>query len=234
MGDDVKRKIIFLLILIFFVLSFFFFSNLIEEVAVSAVPGRERVVILDPGHGGIDGGAVGINGAIEKDLNLSISLMTYDYFSLLGYNCVMTRDSDMSIHDEGRTIRGKKRSDLENRLCLTKKLPNPLYISIHQNKFTISKYDGFQIFYSNNNSESKPLADSVHNSMLEIVDPDNTRKVKQAPDSVYLMKKITCPAILVECGFLSNREEAEKLLSKDYQNKIALAVFNGVQKYIAN
>ncbi len=189
-------------------------------------------IIIDAGHGGIDSGAVGINNVFEKDINLDIALKLKDFLKASGFNVKMTREKDVSIHnDDSASIRGKKISDLKNRLEMVNKDPNNLLISIHQNKFENSKYKGAQAFYSKNNPLSKELAESIRASFLGLLQKDNSREIKPSPPGVFLLNKATVPAVIIECGFLSNNEDLKNLLDPSYQGKVAFSIYCGFIDY---
>lgn len=192
------------------------------------------VIIIDAGHGGFDGGAVAPDGTIEKDINLKISLYLQEYLELSGFETVMTRYEDISLEDDGlNTIRQKKTSDIHNRLKLMSDTRNALFISIHQNKYHVEKYRGLQVFYSPDFSEeSSELARNIQENVTEILQPDNERQIKKCGTSVYLIYNAVKPAVLVECGFLSNYNETELLKTDEYQRKIAYSIATGIQDYI--
>ena len=178
-------------------------------------------VIIDAGHGGFDGGATAesTDGTVlEKDVNLSIAKRLYFLFQAAGIECVMTRTEDVML-GEGKAY------DLKNRLELTKKYENPVFISVHQNKFPDGNCRGLQVYYSKNNGASETLALFIQNVGRAYLDPDNERNVKKADSSIYLLDRLTCPAVLVECGFMSNAEELGLITSADYQKKLASAIF---------
>ncbi len=196
-----------------------------------------RTVVLDAGHGGEDGGAVGVDGIVEKDINLAISLKLRDLLEASGYNVVMTRDKDEAIYDStAESLREKKRSDLHNRADIIKEnsKDNTIFVSIHQNKFPDSKYFGTQVFYSKNNSESQGLANGIKDCVVSLIQPDNTREIKPAEKNVYLLNNAEIPAVVVECGFLSNKEEAAKLSQDDYQGRVAFCVYCGITNHFLN
>lgn len=197
-----------------------------------AAPTASPVVpflLIDPGHGGADGGAVGSDGTLEKDINLAIAMPLGDMLTVFGYAVRMTRDRDVSIHDEGvTTLRKQKISDMHNRLKLYEQAV--LTIGIHQNFYPVSKYSGTQLFYAASHPESKVLAEQIRQTVVSAVQPDNTRQLKLGTD-VFLLEKTTRPAVFVECGFLSNPAELSRLKSKEYQRKMALAVAAGVMQY---
>lgn len=194
---------------------------------------RFPVIVIDAGHGGVDGGSSGIDGTIEKDINLSIALKLRDMLELYGFETVMTRDCDKSLHSQNaNTIREKKVSDLHNRLDVINSTENCLFVSIHQNYFEQSKYSGMQVFYSPNNENSEKLAEIMQKTIVEMLQNDNTRKIKKADKTLYLLYNAQKPAIMVECGFMSNENELALLKSEDYQKQMALSIANGILKYV--
>ncbi len=215
-----------------FIYSFSFNKNYVKTVknASNNLP----TIIIDPGHGGFDGGAIANDGTIEKDINLSIATYLQEYLVIFGFKTVMTRESDSSTEDEGlTTIREKKRSDIHNRMKIMEETDNSLFISIHQNKFQVEKYSGTQVFYSpKTEAESSALAQYIQDSVVNTLQKDNTRQVKECGTSVYLIYNAVKPAVLIECGFLSNYEELSKLKSSDYQKKIAFCIAMGIQNYV--
>ena len=191
----------------------------------------DEIVVIDAGHGGEDGGAVSISGAIESQLNLSISQRLDSIFGLYGVNTVLLRNHDISLHSsDAQTIREKKVSDLHNRVNTIESMDDPVVISIHQNTFSSSKYHGAQVFYAKD-ERSLPLAQITQNTLREVLDPENTRKPAAVSETVYLMNHISCRAILVECGFLSNPEEDTLLQTSDYQKKLAAALAGAYIQY---
>lgn len=194
---------------------------------------RLPVIVIDAGHGGVDGGSSGVDGTIEKDINLSIALKLRDMLEFYGFETVMTREVDESIHSQGaNTIREKKVSDLHNRLSIINSTDNCLFISIHQNYFEQSKYSGTQVFYSPNNTESEKLAEIMQKTIVDMLQNDNTREIKKADKTLYLLHNAQKPAIMVECGFMSNEKELALLKSDDYQKQMALSITNGILKYL--
>lgn len=188
----------------------------------------DYAVIIDPGHGGTDGGAVGVDGVIEKGINLSISLKLRTFFEQAGFKVIMTREDDRSIHDDNsNTIRKQKKSDLYNRFDIIKNNPRAIFISIHQNKFEDGKYSGAQVFYSKNNDASELLAATLQINIKKTLQPQNNREIIKAEKNLFLLYNAKTPAVLVECGFLSNANEAASLQNNDYQNKMAFAIFYG-------
>lgn len=191
-------------------------------------------LILDAGHGGEDGGASTAAGEKESDINLAIVLKTRALMVFLGVEPRLTREADVSLHSGGaETIRQKKVSDLKNRVAMVESTPNALLISVHQNHFTDPRYDGAQVFF-NSGDMNRQWGEDVQELLRQVLDPGNDRKAKPMPGGIYLFDHVSCPAILVECGFLSNGEEAALLRTDTYQRKLAMALagayFNELQK----
>lgn len=200
---------------------------------LAAVHPDEYQLLLDAGHGGMDGGAVSPNGVSEADINLSITLKTQAFLRFLGISGDLTRTDGQSLHfNPDASARENKNADLYARLDMAKARPELDFLSIHLNKFEQEKYYGAQVFYSPNTERSKQLAQALQGSLRFVLDRDNDRRIKLAPDSVMLMKNINSPAVTIECGFLSNARE-EALLQQDaYQTKIAIAIANGYIQYL--
>ncbi len=231
------KKKLFYFISLFIILLTFFFMFKAYKVIDSKVMGKSYnpnyTIIIDAGHGGEDGGAVGKDGTLEKDINLSISKKLQQFLLNSGFNVKMIRDSDISIYDEGLThIKEKKVSDLKNRLNIVNQNENNLLISIHQNKFPENKYNGAQVFYSQNSPKSKELAENIKKSITGFLQPNNTREIKSATKDIYLLHNCKNVAVLVECGFLSNESELQKLNNEDYQSKIAFSIYCGFMEYL--
>lgn len=187
--------------------------------------------MVNPPHGGFDGGAVASDGTVEKDINLKITLAVAKFLRQSGFNVVLTRENDVSTDDvETEKISTRKKSDLKNRLNLMKDYKDAVFVSIHLNKFTTSAANGSQVFYSRS-EESKRLGDCIQKSIVAKLQPENTRVNKLATSSTYLLYNATVPSVLVECGFLSNKAELEKLKDKDYQNKMAFSIYCGILEY---
>ena len=183
-------------------------------------------VVIDAGHGGEDGGAVSVSGAIESKINLAIALRLDQLLGLYGVKSVLLRNEDISLHDpSAKTIKQKKVSDLQNRVSAIEAIEHPVVISIHQNIYTDSKSSGAQVFYANGEL-SKGFAQSTQELLRRKLDPNNKRVPAPVPATVYLMNHITCKAILVECGFLSNPKEDRLLQTAEYQTKLAF-IFSG-------
>ena len=208
-------------------------GNKAVSVVAENLPVEQRhTIIIDAGHGGIDGGATSCTGTLESEINLAISLRLNDLFHLLGYKTIMIRTTDTSVYTQGNTIASQKVSDLKERVRIVNSAENGTLVSIHQNTFSDSRYNGAQVFYSEN-PESKALADGLQRELITALNPDSNRKSKKA-DGIYLMEHIECTGILVECGFLSNPEEESKLRSKEYQNRLCSVIAAVVCNYLTN
>ena len=191
---------------------------------------KKPVLIIDAGHGGEDGGAV-VGDVLEKDINLDISYDTADLLKLFGFDVSMTRSSDNALTNEGKDVKQRKYNDMKMRLDMYNSSADNVIISIHQNKFSSASSHGAQVFYSPNNENSLRLAESMRNSVVSIIQPDNERECKKAGKEIYLLKNTDNPAVIVECGFISNQNERKLLLEKSYQKKMALAVTTGFLDY---
>lgn len=207
-------------------------KNLAKEA--SATHYEKPLIIIDPGHGGFDGGAVAIDGTVEKNINLNICLALSDLLTTNGYDVILTRETDASTDDvETDKIAVRKKSDLKNRLELMRDFPEAVFVSIHLNKFTTSAASGSQVFYSGKIKESEALGNYIQSQIVAMLQPENTRVNKQATSSTYLLYNATVPAVLVECGFLSNSAELEKLKNEAYQRKMAFCIFCGINDYFS-
>ena len=197
-------------------------------VAMVSAPKEAPTVVIDAGHGGIDGGAISVTGVSESNINLEISLRLNDFLHFLGVQTKMIRTEDISIHTEGTTIAQKKVSDIHNRVAMVEETPNAVLVSIHQNQFSEPQYRGAQVFYAEG---SQALAEAMQAVLAAQVDPKNHRECKPAKD-IYLMKHISCPAVLIECGFLSNPAEEALLRDASYQKKLAAAIACQLANYL--
>lgn len=186
-------------------------------------------------HGGFDGGAVASDGTLEKDINLNITLKTAFFLEQSGYEVILTRESDVSTDDlSDEAIAVRKKDDLKHRLDLMTQNKDAIFVSIHLNKFTTSAANGSQVFYSGNDERSRTLADNVQTSIVSLLQPSNKRVNKKATSSTYILHNATIPAILVECGFLSNSAELKLLKDENYQNKMAFSIYCGITEYLKN
>lgn len=188
-----------------------------------------RIWVIDAGHGGEDGGAVAADGTKESDVNLAVARRLSLLLTLLGEETRMTRTSDISIYsDDAATLRQKKRSDLENRVSLVNETENALLVSIHQNSLPSSKrVHGAQVFYGAQEG-SDALAQSVQRALNAHINPGNEKSEKPIDASIYLMKNVRAPALLIECGFLSNAEETALLRSAEHQKCLAVVITAGL------
>lgn len=212
----------------YFAISAFVTSDSVKQTDNTSAH-NGKTVIIDPGHGGVDGGAVSADGIVEKSINLNISMKLKSLCELAGINVIMTRETDISIHDSNAdTIKKQKTSDLHNRLKIADSHPEAILVSVHQNKYSGASSCGMQVFYSGNAPESKILADCIQTYTVSNIQKSNDRDTKQITKAVYLIYNAKQPAVLVECGFLSNREEAEKLNTASYQSEIAYGIFGGI------
>lgn len=196
-----------------------FGSRAATVIAESTPVEREHCVILDPGHGGEDGGATSCTGKLESTYNLEIALRMNDLLHLLGYDTRMIRTTDTSIYVQGSTIAQKKLSDLKERVRIINETENALLVSIHQNQFSDARYSGAQVFYAGTPG-SEVLARQMQTALVAALNPGSRRKSKECR-GVYIMDRITCPGVLVECGFLSNPAEEAKLRDESYQKSSA-------------
>lgn len=199
----------------------------VSSQSVKSMP----TIVIDAGHGGEDGGAVSESRVLEKDINLSIANDTSALFYLLGFDVTQTRKTDIALDNGEDTIRKRKVSDMKKRLEIFNSSKENTIISIHQNKFSESNYHGTQIFYSPNNPKSKQLADSIKYSVKGLLQPDNERECKKADSGIYLLKNTNNPAVIVECGFISNGEECKNLLDSQYQKQMAFSITAGFLSY---
>ena len=189
---------------------------------------EDFVIIIDAGHGGDDGGAVSIGGICEKDLNLAMSKSLSSNLEAMGYHVIMTRTDDTDTDGEEGF---NKRKDILNRLKYTEQYPNSLFISVHMNSSTSSTDKGFTVFYGEKNELSKKIAENIYYAVENFAYTSRLRDVKEAPDSVYLMNNCTVPAILVECGFISNKTDEALLIDEKYREDLSYILACGIDKF---
>lgn len=187
----------------------------------------QHAIIIDAGHGGEDGGAVAYDGTTEKTLNLNVALKLREICELAGYRVLMTRQTDQSL--SGADF--NKNLDMRARIQLTQEHPSAIFVSIHMNKFSVEKYSGAQVFYSDNNPSGERLAQSIQQEIRNNLQENNSRQIKVGNDSSILLKNIKNPAVIVECGFISNHAELKLLQDEAYQTKMAYCIFLGILKY---
>ena len=236
MKKNALMILFFLLLCIGGIVIILFLSNAISMFgSISYQNNFSPVIVLDAGHGGFDSGAIGPDNVLEKDINLSISLKLRDILVINGYNVKMTRTTDTGTESsDAKTIRQKKNTDIKNRKKLIDQNSGGIFVSIHQNMFSESQYYGSQVFYSGNNEGSKFLADYLQKQLVTMLQPENKRLTKRATNDIYLLYNANkeTPSVMVECGFLSNKQEAEKLVNEEYQKKLAIAIFSGITLFL--
>ena len=207
-------------------------SEAIMTKADLAMKSEKPALVIDAGHGGADGGCVSVNGAVEKDINLNILKDLRDTMTLMGYDVTCTRETDTSIHDRGvEGLKNQKLSDMKNRLEIFSKYKDAVAVSIHQNQFTDPRYSGAQMFYSKDNAGGEALAKIMQTQFKSLLQPENERVAKAVGDELYLLDNSENPSIMIECGFLSNPEEAAKLESEEYQKKVSFTIMTGIKEY---
>lgn len=198
-----------------------------------SMPLRERrCLIIDPGHGLPDGGAVSCTGVYESVINLDISRRLNDLLRLLGHDTRMLRMDEHSVYTEGETIGQKKVSDLKHRVATVNETENAILLSIHQNHYTDSRFSGAQMFYASTEG-SKELAEILQQAFVTHLNPGSNRQIKKC-QGIYLMEHVNTTAVLVECGFLSNPQEEAKLRDGEYQKRICCVIASAVSNYLAN
>lgn len=205
-------------------------SQAVTVMVENAPLEREHCIIIDPGHGGEDGGATSCTGTVESAYNLEISLRLNDLMHLLGYSTKMIRTTDVSIYTKGGSLSQKKVSDLKERVRIANETDGALLLSIHQNIYSDSRYSGAQVFYAPTEG-SAVLAQELQSALCSTLNPGSNRKSKQS-SGVYLMEHIACTGVLIECGFLSNPGEEAKLRNPDYQKRLCCVIAATVSQYL--
>lgn len=229
-----KKWILFFMVVVLVIVVMGYLFNSYRYAAVATfMPTLTKVIVLDPGHGGVDPGAVSKNGVMEKDINLAIAKYLKEYLEQSGAVVILTRSEDVGLYSEGGSLRKKKNEDLRKRKEIVENSGADLFITIHLNAFQQVQYYGAQTFYPNNNLAGKSLAESIQRELVNTLDKRNKR-VALPKDGVYVIKGLDIPAVLVECGFLSNPNEEKLLRKSDYQKKIAWAIYVGIQNYFAH
>lgn len=235
----IRYLLIFLLFSLLFSLAVFGMILLGKSIAPNVsptistdLPANRPVIIIDAGHGGEDGGAVGQSGVLEKDINLKIAKSLEEMLRSAGYETVMTRTDDRMLYDRNVDYKGrKKRLDLEARLKVAQGKENAIFVSIHMNAFPQSQYSGLQVYYSTNNNASAILAENIQSDTKELLLPNNERRTKPSGGTSYLLDRIAHPSVLVECGFLSNPDECQKLGTESYQRQLATIFFHSITDF---
>ena len=224
---------LFSLVMTLALLAFCFLEvKLISPAGTNASASPTVTVVLDAGHGGEDGGAV--SGKIyEKDLNLDITKAVGAYLSQNGINVVYTRTEDVLLYDRNVNYKGRKKIlDLAARLRIARQTENAVFVSIHMNSFPNEKYKGLQVYYSKNDKNSKIMAQTIQNKARNILQPSNDRKPKEATSAIYLLDRLEKPAVLIECGFLSNPEDRALLSTPEYRQKVSLMIAESLAQYL--
>lgn len=208
-----------------------YWGNQAVSVLSESLSGKERhCILIDPGHGGEDGGASSCTGRLESGYNLEISLRLEDLLHLLGYDTKLIRREDVSVYTTGQTIAQKKVSDLKNRVKTVNETNNGILLSIHQNYYPDARYSGAQVFYGNTEG-SEALAKQLQASFVAGLNPGSRRQAKQGK-GIYLLEHIRCPGVLVECGFLSNPQEEALLREPSYQKKLCCVIGTALSQYL--
>lgn len=223
------------LISVFVLLSVFFYSSRtrhpVEIIPVMAVPVTNKVIILDAGHGTPDEGAESSSGTLEAPINLQITLKIQKLLESSGATVILTRSDDNSICEiDAETIREKKISDVHQRVKIGNNSSADVFVSIHLNKISESQYSGWQTFYKNSDENSKKLATSIQNSLNSTIS-NNYDRIPHTISNVYIIKNVEIPITIVECGFLSNKEDEARLKTDEYQEKLAWGIYNGIMDY---
>ena len=223
-----KRKAFIATVFIIMIIACFLFPY--KKIPVFSSQ-TKKCIVLDAGHGFPDGGAVGINKSIESTLNLKIAEYTEILLKKKGYKVIMTRDGENSIYEHGSTISEKKKNDMHKRLEIINTSDADMFISIHLNKFSDAQYRGAQVMYSKNFVQSQILAESIQKELCLLKDNKKKRSHLKAPKGLFLMENAQIPAVIVECGFLSNASEEKLLNTRDYQQSLAKAIVSGIENY---
>lgn len=224
-----KKKLELLMGILLVAAAFFLAQNGAKLVQSSKAKATTLCIVIDAGHGGIDPGKIGINNALEKDINLEIALKLEQKLEAAGIKIVMTRTDDTGLYSESST--NKKVEDMQERCKLIAESEPVFTVSIHQNSYVTEDIKGAQVFYYGQSEVGKELAETLQESLISLVDPDNHRQAK-ANESYYLLKKTTSPTVIVECGFLSNSDEAALLVTSDYQDILVDAICQGIFTYL--
>ncbi|MBO5439721.1 MAG: N-acetylmuramoyl-L-alanine amidase [Clostridia bacterium] len=221
-----------ILILLFGLFFGNYLKNRSEKSKTVSLNTNEVVFIIDAGHGGEDAGAIADDGTLEKDLNLEIASLISGLLELNGNDVKMTRETDTLLYDYYDDLEDytgqKKVYDLKNRLKIAEEYESPIYVGIHMNKFSQAKYSGLQVYYSKNNDQSVDIATKIKDNTKLYLQKDNKRAIKKADSSIYILNKASMPAVLIECGFLSNENELNNLKNEDYRAKLALTIFSSI------
>lgn len=204
-----------------------------RDIDVSTSSPTYTTVIIDAGHGGEDGGASSKSGLIEKNINLELAFILKEKLEAEGISVVLTRDTDTLLYDRNVDYNGRKKVlDMEARMEIVESTPNCIFVSLHMNTYTSPKYSGLQVWYSDNNPDSQILANTIQEGVKQALQPENNRKTKSAGTSIYLLNKSFCPAVLIECGFLSNVAEAKLFEDIEYKTSLCSSVCNCIIQFL--
>ena len=224
--------VFYLLVVSIFISAAYLGSTVTSTMAERTPMEREHIIVIDPGHGGEDGGATSVSGKTESTYNLEIALGLRDLLHLLGFETKMVRTVDQAVYTEGHTLAEKKSSDLKNRVKMVNDAPHAILVSIHQNFFSDGRYHGAQVFYGPK-GESQALAKALQSAFCRTVNPGSNREIKKA-DGIYLMQHIECTGVLIECGFLSNPQEDALLQTKEYQQRINCVIAGTLSQFLTD
>lgn len=211
------------------------FKSVNAEPKSAAASGTEekKVIVLDPGHGGEDGGTIGVNGIYEKELNLEVSGTLAAILRFAGYEVIETRTEDILLYDRSVDYMGRKKVlDLAARLSIAQAAMPDIFVGIHMNAFPQEKYSGLTVYYSKNHPSSYDAAAGLQSAVKSALQPDNNRAIKAAGSNIYLLDRLECPAVLIECGFLSNPEECEKLSTEEYRQSLSLVLYSSLVSFL--
>ena len=227
-----KKKII-LFVCFCIVICGIIFTSVNVVIQTNTTPGTNKVVILDAGHGVPDYGTQSASGTTEQELNLAITLKLQELLEQSGTKVILTRSDDNGIYEVDKdSIRSKKVSDMKNRVYIGNNSEADIYVSIHMNYYTDSQYSGWQTFYQSRSENSKKLATIIQQALNENI--GQNKRNPMAIKGAYIMDKVEIPSVIVECGFLSNKSDEEKLKTDEYQSKLAWGIYMGIQKYFIN
>ncbi len=224
-----KHHVLEILMAVLMLVLVYIFAGKMPALRANTDDNEVKVVVIDPGHGGIDGGAVSVLGDAEKDINLAIGLKLRDMLKEKDIGVIMTRDTDIGLYGDADS--NKKVVDMKNRCKLANESGADLLVSIHQNNYQSEGVKGAQVFYYSHSQEGEKAALAIQDKLIENLDKENGRKAK-ANDNYYILINVECPAVIAECGFLSNYGEAELLKSEEYQEKVADALCQGICEYL--
>lgn len=229
--NTLKEYFMILMSMFLLICSIFLIDSRLQSVLSGSIRTTDEkpVVVIDAGHGGRDCGKVGVDGSLEKDLNLLIAKKLEKLLTAADVNVIMIRNDDQGLYEESAS--NKKRQDMTNRINIMNNAKADCIVSIHQNSYHEESVRGAQVFYYTGSEEGKTLAGLIQKELITDIDPEN-RRMEKENSSYYLLKKASAPMVIVECGFLSNYEECKKLVDDTYQNQLAWAIHMGILQYL--